>query len=898
MGSRKRNALLTAVGVFGLMAGASAQQAARRLVLDTNSFWRYRMSTGTELARLRSGKLAPIHPDQHLKRVYKVVDGKRRASSVLRQHERHRIWPLPPPGWTRLDFDDRSWPTLRAPFCTGGYYKGERARYRSVPLLCLRGAFQVHDPARVGDLTLAVSFRGGLVAYLNGTEVARSHLPEGDLKPDTPAADYPDEVYVDDQGLLLDRKFPEDKYKDRYRRRERALTNVTIPRSTLRKGVNVLALQVHRAPAPEFFFTARSRRQTRIFTNPSHIKTFSWWPRIAVASVQLTAAAGAKITPNTGHTGRPKGFRVWNQRLVERVWPTTYANPFELLRPIRLCGARNGAYTGQVVVGSDQPITDLRAACSSLVGPNGARLPQSAARVRYGVPELAPRRGPAWFEGLEDHPPDRVPVDTSSGAAVRPVCLTVRVPTDTRPGDYRGTLSLSAEGQAPIRVPVEVHVVGWTLPDPKQFFPQAGMFQSPESVAMWYKLPLWSPRHWARVERSLELMGQLGTKTLYVTAIRQTHLGNQHGMIRYVRGAHGSFSPDFSVAEKYVRLAVKHLGKVPTVGVYCWETFDSGGKYHFGHYARKDRPILISVLDPETGALTEAEGPRWGTPECRRFWKPVFDGMRKLLARHDIADSMMAGVCGDFEPTEPALEDIRAASGGVKWISHSHVVRRMIGAKQKHPAGYIAAAWGGHTHHVDPDFGRGYGWKNPFPRVMTRGFPREPINQRVFLEALVTSRIMPKGRPFQPDWGLHGFGRMGADFWPVLAGGRGWSGRLLARYPRARWGQLNVALWMPALFAPGRDGAIPTVRSEMIRQNQQELAARIFIEKALHDKTKRARLGEDLAARAQELLDARVRAALLAYAKGDHRAALALDVDGLSKTLYQAAAEVARKLGD
>ena len=877
-------------------AGAQTPAPARRTVLDTQSFWRYRMSTGTELVRLKSGDLAPIHPVRYQERRYKTVDRKRQYYTVLRKHGRSRVWPVPRNGWTAAGFDDSSWPALRGPFCMGGYYKGERARYRSVPLLCLRGAFHVEDPARVGDLKLSVSFRGGVVVCVNGTELARSHLPKGALQPDTPATDYPDKAYADDQGLLLDRKFPDQRFADRYAIRQRAVRDLVVPAARLRKGVNVLALELHRAPAPDFFFMAKSRRQKTLYTNPRHVKAFAWWSRIGLESVALTAAPGAAVVPNAGHTGRPKGFHVWNRRFVERVQASTYANPFEPLRPIRLCGARNGAYTGQVVVGSDQEIVGLRAACTKLTGPGGAALPGPATQVRYGTPEIAPRRGKPWFEGLAEHPPARIPVDQDTQGAVAPVCLTVHVPADAAPGAYRGALTVSAQGRKTAEIPVELSVVDWTLPGPKEFFPQAGLFQSPDSLALWYRAPMWSERHWALIGRCLERMGQLGTKDVYVTAIRQTHLGNQHGMIRFVKGAGGSLKPDLSVAERYIGLAVKHLGKVPIVGVYCWETFDSGGKFHFGHYARKNRPILISVLDPETGKLTEAEGPTWGTPDCPKFWKPVFDGVRKVLARHGIASSMMAGICGDFEPTEAALADIKTASGGAQWISNSHVVRRMIGPKKSHPTGYIAAAWGGHTHHVDPDFGRGYGWKNPFPRVMTRGFPRSPINQRFFLEALVTSRIMPKGKPFQPDWGLHGFGRMGADFWPVLKDRRGRGSPLLARYPRARWGQLNVALWMPALLAPGRDGPIATIRSEMIRENQQEIAARVFIEKALDDKAKRATLGEDAAVRMQELLDRRVRAANLTYARGDRPAGLAVDVGALSADLYRAAAELARRL--
>ena len=884
--------LLLAIGWGAAPLGAAEPPApaGRVTLLNAASLWRSRMSTGTELVRLASGKLAPVHPDNYLERRVKKVDGKRQYETLLRLHPRTWVWPLPPDGWRTADFDDRAWPALPAPFCMTGYYKAERARYRSVPLLCLRGAFHVQDPARTGDLEFSVSFRGGFAAWLNGRELIRSHLAEGELRPDTPAEDYPTQAYADDNGLLLDRKMPDKKYAARYKMRQRMLRKVKVPAALLRKGVNVLALELHRAPAPELFFMAKSRRKTTVYTNPQHVRQFAWWSRIGLESVELTAPAGAPATPNAGGASRPKGFRVWNRRLVERLWPSTGCSPFEPLRPVRLCGARNGAYTAQLVVSSDKAIAGLTATCGRLAGPDGAALPESAAQVRAGLPEVAPRRGKPWFAGLDDHLPARIEPDKAAGGAILPVYLTVRVPADARPGQYRGTLTLSADAQKPVEIPVQVQVVDWTLPDPRQFVPQAGAFQSPDSIAMWYKVPMWSDRHWALVERSLQRLGELGTKDLYLTAIRQTHLGNQHGIIRFVKGADGALTPDFSIAEKYLGLAVKHLGKVPMVCVYCWETFDSGGKYHFGHYARKNRPILITLLDPKSGALSEAEGPAWGTPACRAFWKPVFDGVRAILAKHGIERSMMAGICGDFEPTDAALEDIKAASGGVPWVSNSHVVRRMIGPKKNHPTGYIASAWGGHTHHTDPDFGRGYGWKNPFPRVMTRGFPGAPINQRFLLEALVASRIMPRGKPFQPDWGLYGFGRMGADFWPVLGTRR--KRPLLGRYPKALWGQLNVALWMPALLAPGRDGAVHTVRSEMVRLNQQELAARVFIEKALADPAARATLGAELAARVQELLDQRVRAALLAYAKGDRRAALSLDVDAMSAELFRAAAQV------
>jgi hypothetical protein len=889
-------ALFASLLLLALWVDAGEGPNDRVILLTNNSFWRCRMSTGTELARLKSGELVPVHPNHYRERRTRVVDGKKERYVVLRRHDKSRAEPLPPAGWTTAGFDDSRWPRLRGPFCMGGYYKGQRARYRSVPLLCLRGEFRVDDPARAGGLKLSVSFRGGLVVYVNGRELVRSHLPKGDLAPLAPAADYPDEIYADDKGLLLDRKFPDKRFPDRYRRRQRAITDVAVPADRLRKGVNVVALELHRAPAPAFFFTAESRRQKRVFTNPNHVKQFAWWSRIGLESVELSAPAGGAVEPNTGHVGRSKGFHVWNHRIVERVDRASWANPFQPLQLIQLCVPRNGSVSAQVVVGCDQVIRGLRGQCSALTGPGEAVIPASAVEVRYPLADGIRRRGPAYFEGLEEHPPETAPVVEGTGGAVQPVWLTVHVPTDAAPGRYRGTLAVTAKGHNPVRVPVELSVVGWTLPDSKDFFPNLGFWQSPQTVAMQYNVPMWSERHWALLDRTFDLLGQVSTKVLNVTAIRRTHAGNEHGMIRFVKGPDGTLEPDFTVAEKYLALAVKHLGRVPVVCLYGWETFDSSGKRHFGHYNRKDRKILVSVLDRSTGKLTEAEGPAWGTPECRRFWRRVIDGMKQLTRRHGLEKSLMLGIAGDFEPTQTALDDLRGASGGLKWVFNSHVVRHAIGPDKKDPTGYIASAWGGHTRHLDPDFGRGYGWKNPFPRTMTRHFPRYPLSQRLGVEALVTSRIMPRRKGDRPDYGLHGIGRVGADFWPVVKPGRGSARPLAGRYPETEWGQLGLRHSLLALLAPGRDGPIATVSLEMLRENLQEIEARIAIEKALLDPARRDGLGADLAERVQAVLDRRVRAANLAYARRDRRAALSLDADRLSAELYEAVAEVARAL--
>ena len=87
---------------------------------------------------------------------------------------------------------------------------------------------------------------------------------------------------------------------------------------------------------------------------------------------------------------------------------------------------------------------------------------------------------------------------------------------------------------------------------------------------------------------------------------------------------------DLTIAEKYLDLAIRHLGKVPVVCIYCWEPF-TGSVY--GRREREGKGLPYTLLDPATGKLSDAEGPRWGSPEVRPFWKPVFKGLRERLAK-------------------------------------------------------------------------------------------------------------------------------------------------------------------------------------------------------------------------------------------------------------------------
>jgi len=867
-------------------------------VLETQSFWRHHITWGTDVCRTESGEIVPVHSSSANERYYKKENGKKIRAYKLKVFSKHRAYPLPPDEWRTVEFNDSGWEKAKGPFASGPCGSRKRS-YKSTPNQCLRGKFNVENPSAVRDMKFSVSYLGGVAVYINGKELVKGHMPDGKIEPSTPAEDYPKEAFFDTNGIILDAADKDPNVKELVQSRVRKLENIKVPSSMLKKGVNVLAVSMHRSPAPQDFFTASRSKK---YNNPGHVKVFCWWPRIGITDISLTAEKGAAVVPNAGHTGPPAGFHVWTQPVIDRVQVSGYPDPCEPLQPVKICGARNGSHSGQVVVMSDKPVAGFKAEASDLKGPG--TIPASAILLRYPNPDGHIRRGSNYFNGLDEETLSDIPIRTGSRgrtkySAIQSVWLTVNIPEDAAAGDYTGTVKISCAEQEPVEVPVNLEVADWAMPDSKEFHTFMGLIQSPETLSMYYKVPMWSDRHWELLDKTFSLLGKLATKVIYITAQHKTHFGNEESMIRYIRQPDGTFRPDFTIAEKYLETAVKHLGKVPVVGLYIWRSPWVTGNFN-GAGPRGDRKILLTVMDPETSELSSAEGPEWGTPEVVELWKPVVAGMKKILRKYGMEQSLMLGLAGDYTPTDTALADLDKASGGLKWVYHSHVVRYGLGNQGSNPigsrkwskgsgktykTGYIAAGWGGFAYRRDPDIGaRGYGWMTNLPRVQTRSTP----NGRLHLESNFTAPIykFPKGS--EPKGaGLCGHGRTGADFWPVL--GEGNRKKILAgRYTETRWGQLGIRCCGTAILAPGKNGPVATYRSEMLRENIQEIEARVFIEKALLDPAAKEKLGPELAQKARDMLDNRVRAS--------NRRAQCSEIITLSRELYKTAAEVAQKL--
>ncbi|MCX7591334.1 MAG: hypothetical protein N2255_06865 [Kiritimatiellae bacterium] len=605
-------------------------------------------------------------------------------------------------------------------------------------------------------------------------------------------------------------------------------------------------------------------------------------------------------------TGIAAELKLYNHSVLSKIYPEEFKEPLTALLPLRLVGARNGTYADQLVVVSTEPIAGLKATATSLSGP--AELPATVVAIRYGLADGEPRvrGGIGYFDSLDQSPPEEVPVYSGSRLAIQPVWIAISVPPAAKPGTYTGRIVLGARGTPRVEVPVSIEVLDWTLPDPNEFTAHMDIVESPDSVALAYGVEMWSEAHLQLLDRTFALLKPLAVKTLFIPCVRRTHFGNEHAMVRWVWNEKTGLEPNFEWVEKYLDVAVRHLGKVPGVILYCWEPMSSMGHAGGTGSAERthDRPILLTVWDPVTGELKKRTGPAWGTPECRELWKKLTDGIKPVLRKRGLEGSLMFGLIGDARPTKVAMDDICNGVENARWAVHSH---HYCPQWQGYEVGMCVALWGIHLNIVDPDKGYGYGWQNPFWLAY---YPREfslqtPLaNYRYKLEMWTGAFSLYEKQRFGKSRTARGLGRIGADFWKVIRMGNQWTS-IAGRYPESYWGQLNLNYCLPYILGRGSQGPLPTVRSEAFREAVQDYEARAFIEKALVLEEHRARLGEDLTSRARSMLDDRIRMVNRAGgARKDQVVGVPAESElvpsdwrAKNELLYRMAAEFARKLG-
>ena len=219
------------------------------------------------------------------------------------------------------------------------------------------------------------------------------------------------------------------------------------------------------------------------------------------------------------------------------------------------------------------------------------------------------------------------------------------------------------------------------------------------------------------------------------------------------------------------------------------------------------------------------------------------------MEKRGLTAAMMVGTPSDVVLRKDHFAFFNEVAPGLPWVNHSHMDLTQLYKAGEAKLGYYTTVFSV-VFALDPEEGRRYGWKKPELHAhLLRNWHQAPdIFPPTTFRHMAELNIAGNQR---------GIGHLGADFWSVVKDRNGRrQGRIYRRYPEAWWRSNDVCT---SLLAPGPDGAVATVRYEMMREGVQECEARISVERALTDAKLKAKLGPDLAKRCQEALDERTR---------------------------------------
>lgn len=781
----------------------------------------------------------------------------------------------PPADWARPGFDDsdfvRQHRGVAAWNCDWNYRECSTMYRRAI---YLRSYFEVPDVAKARDLSLTIAYRGGIRVLVNGKEIARKDLLDGELGPEAYAADYPLAAYQAEADEIPAKRNPlftgdlrcryeqapqdtsQKDYHVTYARyllnrkgwerlmkiRDRELGPLPIPSTALRKGSNVLAIELR-----------ASRLHPAVAPDKAYGTSMGWgagihgWDHARLLRLELQATGGS--VPSA--LRRPPGFQAWaadmHDRLFDRDfnpagWPTGH---------VRLVGGQNGSYSAQIGIGSDKDVGGLKVTCSELTGPGGGEIPADAVRVQplagHGFRELSflgsgrSYEGPrAWAtmstlwqwgdretgpypQGVTDRAKytesfrffDHItsdPITTVPADSCQPFWLTLKVPAAAPPGHYSGKVTVHADGQPAISVPIQAEVIGWRVPDPQTFQTFAQSEQSPYAVAKHYKAELWSEEHYRLIETSFAQLARIGCRWVMAPVVLNSECGNRgDSPIRWIRKKDGSFSFDYSRLDRYLALAGKHLGKPEVVCFVVMHGADS-------------KAVEVNVFDEETGH-TEVMDVGPDNAQRKPLWKAFAVSLHEHMKSLGLAQSMYWGLPYDMTPDLELLPLLAEVVPEVSWTKAAH------GAYPE-PAFPIVSNVYGQTL---PAKSR-HGWKNPYVFLLTTRLGGSvicvdgcapPFPYRVMCDRAL-------------QCGFRGLGRVGADYFDNT-----WYDGCKASHWNMVGRSIVQTLW------PGKTGVESGARNEAFLEGLQEAEIRIFLEQAIERKI----IPEALAKEAEAVLD-------------------------------------------
>ncbi len=177
-----------------------------------------------------------------------------------------------------------------------------------------------------------------------------------------------------------------------------------------------------------------------------------------------------------------------------------------------------------------------------------------------------------WDSSLVADVLDIIKIRDISACSTQPVWVNIWVPSDTKTGKYNGTLTISGNNFSPLKLQIELEVLPYTLPAPKDWAFHLDLWQNPYAVARYYEVPLWSKEHFDAMRPIMKMLADAGQKGITTSIMHKPWAGQTYdhfdSMITRIKKIDGSWEYDYTVFDKWVDFMINDIGI--NSHIYCY----------------------------------------------------------------------------------------------------------------------------------------------------------------------------------------------------------------------------------------------------------------------------------------------------------------------------------------
>lgn len=167
---------------------------------------------------------------------------------------------------------------------------------------------------------------------------------------------------------------------------------------------------------------------------------------------------------------------------------------------------------------------------------------------------------------------DIIKVKDVNARSAQPIWINTWIPENTKPGVYKGTVTLTYNTSSALTLNLEVEVLNRTLPAPKNWAFHLDLWQNPYSVARYHQVPLWSKEHFDAMLPVMKTLADAGQKVITTTIMHKPWNGQTEdhfdSMIFRMKKMDGTWEFRYDVFDKWVNFMMNEVGIDKQINCY------------------------------------------------------------------------------------------------------------------------------------------------------------------------------------------------------------------------------------------------------------------------------------------------------------------------------------------